>query len=292
VDERVGLIGLGFAGAAIGERLLVTGPPPVVRDLVPERQQHLVDLGATGAATNAELAASCDVVLLCVQTDEQCIDALGGNDGVLDGARPGTVVVVLATVAPRTTQLLAEASAARSVDLLEAPMAGRGAVSIADASMIVLAAGDDDVVVRARPALERFSRVLPTGPLGSGAALKLAHNVLVYVSRLAAYEAVTLARAAGVRDGLVEELTLQTGAMCDQSQVWLEIHERRLRGERSDPVEDEHMVTAAALMEKDLRHAVALGAELGLVLPGSAVTAGFGDEIYQVPGLDVPGSDR
>jgi 3-hydroxyisobutyrate dehydrogenase-like beta-hydroxyacid dehydrogenase len=282
-EPRVGLIGLGFVGAAIGERLLATGPAPVVHDVVPARQQQLVERGAVGAAGNGDLAARCDVVLLCVQTDEQCVEALAGDGGILDGAAPGTVVAVLATVAPRTVERLAELASPGSVHVLEAPMAGRGAAGIADASMFVLAAGDDDVVARARPALERFSRVLPTGPLGTGAALKLAHNVLVYVSRLAAYEAVTLARAAGIPDGLVEELTLQTGAMCEQSQVWLEIHERRLRGDRSDPIENEHMVTAAALMEKDLRHAVALGAELGLVLPGSAVAAGFGDEIYQVP---------
>ncbi len=199
MDAQVGLIGLGFLGGAIGERLVATGPSPVVHDVVPARQTRLVERGAIGVASNRELAARCDVVLLCVQTDEQCVDALAGHESVLDGARPDTVVVVLSTVAPSTIEHLADLAAARSVRLVEAPLAGRGAAGVADASIFVLTAGDDDVVARARPVLERFGRVLQTGPLGTAAALKLAHNVLVYVSRLAAYEAVTLARGGNSR---------------------------------------------------------------------------------------------
>ena len=83
---------------------------------------------------------------------------------------------------------------------------------------------------------------------------------MVYVSRIGALEAVELARAAGVRDGLVAELTAQTGTLSEQSSVWLGIYEARRRGE-TDPVLDANMVTAADLYAKDLRHAVALGAE-------------------------------
>ena len=147
--------------------------------------------------------------------------------------------------------------------------------------MFVLAGGDDAVRERARPTLERFARVIETGPLGSGAALKLAHNVMVYVSRIATLEAVELARAAGVRDGLVAELTSQTGTLSEQSDVWLGIYEARRRGE-TDPVMDSNMTTAADLFTKDLRHAVALGAEHGVVLATSAVASHYADQIYLV----------
>ncbi len=71
--------------------------------------------------------------------------------------------------------------------------------------------------------------------------------------------------------------------------MWLEIHERRFAGDRSDPLENENMLTAAALMEKDLRHAVGLAADLGLALPGAELAAGFGDEIYVVdPPIELP----
>ena len=281
MSDTVGLVGLGFIGASIGERLLVTGEPPIVLDAVPDRRDALVTQGARAADSARELAAACDLVLLCVQTDEQCLEVVTGPEGLLTGARPGTVICVLSTVSPRTIEALADAASAAGVDLLEVPMAGQGAKSVADASMFVLAGGDDAVRERARPTLQRFARVIDTGPLGSGAALKLAHNVMVYVSRLGALEAVELARAAGVRDGLVAELTAQTGTLSEQSRVWLDIYEGRRRGE-SDPVMDSNMTTASDLYAKDLRHAVALGAEHGVVLAASAVASHFGNQVYLV----------
>src|SRR3954454_22727725 len=104
---------------------------------------------------------------------------------------------------------------------------------------------------------------------------------MVYVSRSGALEAVELARAAGVRDGLVAELTGQTGTLSEQSRVWLEIYEDPRAG-RTDPVMDANMATAADLYTKDLRHAVALGAELGVVMDTSAAAAPHADEVYRV----------
>ena len=197
MSDTVGLVGLGFIGASIGERLALTGEPPVVFDLVGERVEHAVAQGAVSASSASDLAARCDVMLVCVQTDEQCLDLITGDGGLLGTARPGSVVAVLSTVSPRTIDDLAGATAECGVGLLEVPMAGQGAKSVADASMFVLAGGDDAVRERVRPTLERFARVIDTGPLGSGSALKLAHNVMVYVSRIGALEAVELARAAG-----------------------------------------------------------------------------------------------
>jgi len=281
MSDTVGLVGLGFIGASIGERLAITGEPPVVFDLVTERIDRAVAHGAVAATSVGDLAGRCDVVLVCVQTDEQCLDVITGGDGVLATARAGSVVGVLSTVSPRTIEELARAAGERGVDLLEVPMAGQGAKSVADASMFVLAGGDDAVRDRLRPTLERFARVIDTGPLGSGSALKLAHNVMVYVSRIGALEAVELARAAGVRDGLVAELTAQTGTLSEQSEVWLGIYEDRRRG-HSSPEMDHNMTVASDLFAKDLRHAVAVGAEHGIVLAASAVASHFGDQMYLV----------
>jgi 3-hydroxyisobutyrate dehydrogenase len=278
---RVGLVGLGFIGASIGERLIATGEPPLVLDVAPERVEALVRQGASAAASARELAARCDSVLVCVRTDEQCVELVTGPDGLLSGARAGSILCVLSTVSPHTIELLAKAAAGVGVDLLEAPMAGQGARSVADASMFVLAGGEEAVRERARPTLERFARVIDAGPLGSGAALKLAHNVMIYVSRLGAWEAVELARAAGVRDGLLTELTAGTGALSEQTEVWLGIYEDRRKG-LTTPEMDTDMTTAADLFAKDLRHAVALGAERGVVLAASAVAAYCGDRVYLV----------
>ena len=145
-----------------------------------------------------------------------------------------------------------------------------------------MAGGDTDTVERLRPTLGRFAgHVLHTGRLGSGAALKLAHNVMVYLGYLSVLEAVELAHAAGVRDGLVAEVTHATGTLSPQSEIYLEIYERRRAGAGDGP-ETEYLRTSAAVLEKDLRIAVELAARHGLELPGSALVAPRGLEVYRV----------
>ena len=106
MTDRVGLVGLGFIGASIGERLLVTGDPPVVLDLVAERVDALAAQGAVRAASVPELAERCDVVLVCVQTDEQCLDLVTGPTGLLDHLSPGALVAVLSTISPHSSRTL------------------------------------------------------------------------------------------------------------------------------------------------------------------------------------------
>ena len=112
MTDTVGLVGLGFIGASIGERLLVTGEAPLVLDVVPDRVEALVARGAVAAGSARDLAARCDVVLVCVQTDEQCLDLVTGPDGLLSTARPGSVIAVLSTISPHTIDALAAAAGA------------------------------------------------------------------------------------------------------------------------------------------------------------------------------------
>jgi len=128
-----------------------------------------------------------------------------------------------------------------------------------------------------RGTFERFSPVLHAGPLASGAALKLAHNAMVYLGFLSTWEAVQLANAAGVREGLIEEVTTATGTLSYQSRNWL----RRVEARQTDPKADlEVAQTAARLMTKDLRLAVGLAAKNGLVLPGCALAATLAIRLY------------
>ena len=84
--------------------------------------------------------------------------------------------------------------------------------------MSVMVGDDGELVTRLEPTLRRFaSKVVATGRLGSGAALKLAHNIVVYAGFAAMIEAVELARATGVRDGLVEEVAQSSGALSELS---------------------------------------------------------------------------
>lgn len=275
---RIGVLGLGQIGGALVERLAATGPAPWVYDVDAAAVERAAAVGATASESASALAASSDVVFVAVRDDAQCI---AGVDELLGGAEPGTVVAVLSTVTPRTIREVASRAAEHRVHLVDAPVTGKGRETMLAGEMSVLVGGPDEVVDRLRPVVERFGRVVPVGPLASAAVLKLAHNVMVYGSYGSAIEAVELARAAGVRDGLVEAVTRASGTLSAQQEIFLAIYERRRKGEVTD-AEDEIMQVSAALLDKDLRHAVAVGEEYGVRMPVAERLVGLGDDVYLV----------
>jgi len=287
-EPTVGLVGLGVLGSQIAAELAVEHFSPTVFDVRPEAIARAVASGASGAASAAEVAAVSDVVLVCVQNDEQCIEVVTGAAGILDGASPGAVIGILSTVHPDTITDLAAVAARRSVRLVDAPLAGKGVDGVRERSMWAMVGGDDASFAVVEPILEAFTgRVVHSGVLGSGAALKLAHNVMIYLGYLAAYEASELARVAGVQDGLLVELTRSTGALSAQADVMLTIHERRRSEDASSTTtntahEDHVMRMASEVLEKDLRIAIELAQAYDLELPGAVVTQPLGDVLYQV----------
>jgi 3-hydroxyisobutyrate dehydrogenase-like beta-hydroxyacid dehydrogenase len=278
--SSLGVVGLGLIGATLARRLIRTGAQVVVYDLKPKARQAAVESGAVAAHSSRELAAQCDTILVCVQTDDECVAAIAGDDGLLEGARAGTCVAVLSTVMPATIASLASRAAERDVHLVDTPVAGRGMFSIEEGTMSVLVGDDGELFERLKPTLQRFgSRIVPAGGLGSGAALKLAHNVVVYAGFAAMIEAVELARAAGVRDGLVEEVTQASGALSELSAFTLPFY-KHFRDDPHTPDEDEALHVAAALLNKDLSDAVELGKAFGVSLPVAQLLSHSGDKIF------------
>jgi 3-hydroxyisobutyrate dehydrogenase-like beta-hydroxyacid dehydrogenase len=214
-----------------------------------------------------------------VQDDDQCSAVV---DEALTTAAPGSVIVVHSTVLPATVQRLGELAAARGVEVLDAPLAGTGEAGVRDATMWALVGGSPSTIDRTQPLLARYTaRVLRTGALGSGAALKLAHNVFVYLGYRAVQEAHDLARAAGVADGLLAEVSTASGMMSPSFRVYHDIYEHRVGlpdGER----EPGPFATYASILEKDLRQAVEVAAGFGLQLPVAELVRHRGEEIYRV----------
>jgi 3-hydroxyisobutyrate dehydrogenase len=277
----IGLVGLGIIGSKIAEHVAGQGHRITVHDVRPEAVQEAEAAGAQPAASPEELASVADTVLVCVQNDAQCEAVVTGPTGILRSARPGLAVAILSTVHPHTITRLATAAQEHDVTLVDAPMVGQGRDHIPQGLLWVVVGGTDEEFARVAPALRTFAgRALHTGPLGSGAVLKLAHNVMVYGGYLATIEALELARVAGVVDGLVEEVTSHTGTLSPQSAILAEIYERRRRTP-GDAFEEHHMRIAAEVLEKDLRIAVEVASEHGLSLPGASVLTNRGADVYR-----------
>ena len=280
--ETIGIVGLGQIGGALALRLKKhCDITPVVYDQKETAVSAAVANGSIAASSSGELASRCDVILLCVQTDQQCIDVVTGDKGLLSGAQPGNCIVVLATVLPATVQALARQAAGKGVNIVDSPVAGRGMYSVEEGTMSALVGNDGEVFERIKPVLSQFcSEVIPAGVLGSGAALKLAHNILVYAGFAAMIEAEELARVSGVSEGLLEKVATSSGALSKLSAFFLPRYQSR-RNQPHNKDEDALLQVAALLVEKDLSDAAQLAREHDINLPVAELVSGLGSKIFQ-----------
>jgi len=265
----VGFIGLGNMGGAMAANLLAKRAAPgfalAVWNRSREKCAPLAALGARVAATPAELARDVDVVLACladVATTRRVLLGDGdGDGGVLGAARRGMVVVDHGTVDLATTRDCHDAFARAGASFLDAPISG-GPEGARAATLAIMVGGDAAAFERARPLFDAMGRtVLRMGESGAGTATKLANQLLVGVHSLAACEALTMARRAGVElPKLLEVLRNAWG----QSRM-LERNFPAIAGEDYDrpgaPLRN---------LVKDLAIIGALGDELGLRLDGAS----------------------
>ena len=131
--------------------------------------------------------------------DDDAVRALyGGADGIAAGLRPGTVAIDMSTVLPATIAAVGAASGRRGAGVLDAPVSGSVSTALAG-ELTIMVGGEAADLERARPALERLAkRIFHLGPLGTGAAMKLAVNTVVYGLNGAVSEALVLAERSGI----------------------------------------------------------------------------------------------
>jgi 3-hydroxyisobutyrate dehydrogenase-like beta-hydroxyacid dehydrogenase len=193
-STSVGLAGLGNLGLPLATTLVRAGWDLAVLDTRPDRAEPVTALGAE-AVPDARALAERDVLVLAVPDDaavEQVLDAYLAVD------RPGRAVVVHSTVLPQTATRLAEVAAGSGVDLLDAPVSG-GAERAGTGTLTVLAGGADAALERLRPLLDTVGDpVLHVGPVGAGAAAKLANQLTMFANLAGVYEAIDFATAHGV----------------------------------------------------------------------------------------------
>jgi 3-hydroxyisobutyrate dehydrogenase-like beta-hydroxyacid dehydrogenase len=195
----VGIVGTGRMGSAMARALRTAGLEVTVHNRTPERAAALATvLGCDVCASPAEVASKADVVLTMLADDEAVLTSWHGPRGVIAGARPGTVLVDLSTVTPDTIRSLETDVRATGAGLLDSPVSG--SVALAESGQLTLMVGGTaEDLERARPALEPLAKtIVHVGPLGSGAAMKLAVNTVIFGLNEALAEGLVLAEAAGV----------------------------------------------------------------------------------------------
>ncbi|HXQ43725.1 MAG TPA: NAD(P)-dependent oxidoreductase [Acidimicrobiales bacterium] len=275
----VGVIGLGDIGRGVADAVLRAGLNLVVCDLRPEATAPF-EPKAHVAGTPVLLGARADVVVVSVVDDRQVLGVLDGDDGALAGAEPGSVVVVLSTVAPATVEAAARSASRRDVDVVDCGVSG-GPQASADGTLVAMVGGEAEVIERVRPVLDTFtSLVVHMGPLGAGLKAKLARNLVQYGSWLAAYEAQVLAEAAGIELAKLAEVIRESDKLIGGASRLMFRDTVAPMPPDTHPGIVDAMAAGAALAHKDLQAAIELGRSLGLELPLARMTDDRCDAVF------------
>ena len=194
----VGFIGLGNMGAPIARRLLAWPGGLVVCDVRSEAAEPFVAEGAAAASSAAEVARTARLVSVTVLDDAQVREVVDGPEGILRTAAPGTVIAVHSTIADSTAVELAEVCAAAGVHLVDAPVSG-GAPGAEKGELAVMVGGPREVYEACKPVFALWAAMpVHAGDVGAGTRMKLARNLLHFISFTATAEASRLAEAAGI----------------------------------------------------------------------------------------------
>jgi 3-hydroxyisobutyrate dehydrogenase-like beta-hydroxyacid dehydrogenase len=199
MKHRIGMVGIGLMGHGIASNLLRHGHDLLL--LEHPGNQPLDTLKAAGASSTRsarELASRVDVVVLVVTGSPQVEAVLTGPGGVLEGLRPGSVVLDCSTAIPSSTRSMAQAVQQAGSRFLDAPMT-RTPKEAAEGRLNLLVGGDASLLEELRPLLRCFAEnITHVGPVSAGHSMKLLHNYvsLGMVTLLA--EASACAQASGV----------------------------------------------------------------------------------------------
>lgn len=194
---RIGFLGLGMMGSRMARRLLTAGYQGTVYDRTPDRARPLLAAGATLAAAPRAAAEGSDVVLYSLADDAAVRDVVLGPDGVLAGARPGSLLVDLSTVLPETSRAVSTRAAAEGIGAIDAPVSG-STPQAEQGALVIFAGGDRTAYESVTPILDVLGRHVHMGASGAGTTMKLVTNTLLGLGVEALAEAVALGRKAGL----------------------------------------------------------------------------------------------
>jgi 3-hydroxyisobutyrate dehydrogenase len=278
---RTGFVGLGYIGKPMAMRLPAAGLPTAVFDIAAGPMQELAGAGARTGASPAEVAADADVVGVCVQTDAQVRAVIGGEGGLLAGAKPGLVIAIHSTILPSTAVAMNELAASHGVEIVDACVSGN--TRAADPMFKLYVGGEPAQVEKIRPYLTAIAadRVIHAGPLGSGCKAKICLNLVTYLQWMAAFEGSALAKATGLGIEMFERVGRSNGQITDMMVAYLGAHKLPEAALKSDAYQA-YVHTQMHNAEKDLACALDLARQAGVSLPGAALVSQLMARIYLI----------
>ncbi len=233
MPDRIGFIGLGLMGKPMALNLLKKGFGVTAHSRSQGPVDAVVAAGAARAASPAEVAACCDVVITMVPDAPDVRQVLEGPNGVFETIRPGSVIIDMSTIAPAAARELAARAKSRGVEMLDAPVSG-GEIGAVNGTLSIMVGGDGAALARVRPILAAMGnpdRLVHIGDTGAGQVCKACNQICIGGALAAVSEAFAMARKAGIDPAKVREALLGGFAA---SRV-LEVHGERILAQNYVP---------------------------------------------------------
>lgn len=262
---QLGFIGLGTMGRPMALHLMAGGHAMAVFARRAEAARPLAEAGAIVCATPAAVAEGSEVIFTMVTGARDVEQVVLGPDGIVHGARPGTLVIDTSTIDPAAARAIADRLAERGVDMLDAPVSG-GPQGARDARLTMMVGGKAESVERARPLFARLGpNVVHLGESGAGQTTKACHQLALLVTAQGAAEALALAGRCGLDVERVRQVMMAGMA---SSRV-LDAFGARMASR------DFRAGIESRLYHKDLDIALRLAHDRGAALPAASVTMQF-----------------
>ena len=260
---QVGVIGLGAMGAPMARNLLKRGHSVTVFARRAEAMAPLVEAGARASRSPADVASQSDVTITMVIDTGAVEEVILGSRGVIEGAKPGSVVIDHSTIDPDGARRVAAALKARGIEMLDAPVSGGAAVAEAG-TLSIMAGGDEAVLEHVRPILASYGQtIVHIGPSGSGQVAKACNQICTIVNTLGAAEAMLMAERAGVDPTRVKDV-LMTGFGASRM---LDLQAPKMIARNFEGKVE------SRLHYKDIHIVLDMARALGIELPASAAAA-------------------
>ena len=257
--------GIGLMGLPMTRRLLAAGYPLTLWNRTSDKCAPLLAQGAQRVENPAELCRDANVVMLCLANTEVVRDVVFGPGGIVEGARPGQLLVDFSSLEPAATrEMAAELEARTGMRWVDAPVSG-GTPGAEAGTLAIMAGGREEDVERVRPILAHLGqRLTRMGEVGAGQVTKVCNQMIVACNALVIAEVVALAERAGVDASLIAPAL--AGGFADSKP--LQILAPQMAASQFEPIKW-HVRT----LLKDLDTAVKLSREQGSATPMSGLAA-------------------
>ncbi|XP_014488300.1 PREDICTED: 3-hydroxyisobutyrate dehydrogenase, mitochondrial [Dinoponera quadriceps] len=218
--SKIGFVGLGNMGGHMAKNLLTKGYKLTVYDVNKSAVASLVEAGATGAPSAAEMSKEVEAIVSMLPSNQHVLDVYNGEHGVLSAAKKNALLIDSSTVDPSVSQSVATEARRRNLRFIDSPVSG-GINAAKDGTLTFMTGGAKMDFEAAKPLLEAMgSRIVHCGDVGMGQAAKLCNNMLLAISMIGTAEAFNLGQKLGLDAKLLADIVNSSSGRCWSSDLY------------------------------------------------------------------------